>query len=226
MSAKPAKRSIILASRSPRRIALLRDAGIAFTAIPPKYDEPDMSRWQLSPVAFAESVSHYKARSLADEHPESLILGADTVVALAGKLFGKPVDVEDARRILVALTGTTHEVITGITLYEPATGRRRITHETTRVTMRAMSASQLEEYLDSGEWQGKAGAYGIQDSGDAFVERTEGSFSNVVGLPMELVMEVLAEFGVTDPTGVPPAAGPGPGRGFRSAQWPGGPRPD
>ena len=189
------KRSIILASQSPRRSVLLREAGIAFEAVSPKHEEPDTSLWKFSPEEFAQSASYFKARSVADDYPDRVILAADTVVALQGKPFGKPVDRDDARRILSTLAGTTQQVITGVTLYEPASGRRLIEHAVTHVTMRLISDAELDAYLDTGEWEGKAGAYGIQESADAFVEKTEGSFSNVVGLPIELVLEMLAAFG-------------------------------
>ncbi len=192
MATETETRPIILASRSPRRAALLRQAGIVFEAVPPKHDEPDTARWRFSPEEFAQSASYFKARSVADDHPDCLILAADTVVSLGGKLFGKPTDENDARRILATLSGTTHRVITGVTLYEPATNRRLIGHAVTQVTMRPMSDEELSAYLATGEWQGKAGAYGIQDRADAFVERTAGSFSNVVGLPIELLADMLA----------------------------------
>jgi septum formation protein len=117
-------------------------------------------------------------------------------VALDGRLFGKPADRNDARRILESLTGVTQDVITGITIYEASTGRRVIDHAVTKVTMREMSEAELEAYLDSGEWAGKAGAYGIQGQADRFVTHTEGSFSNVVGLPVEQVVEWLSTFGI------------------------------
>ncbi len=188
-------RPIVLASQSPRRAALLREAGIAFETVLPRHDEPEPADWPFTPAEFAESASYFKARSVADDHPERVILAADTVVAHDGRLFGKPTDRDDARRILDAITGTTHEVITGVTLHDAARARRLIRHATTRITMRRMSPAELDAYLDTGEWQGKAGAYGIQDHADAFVERIEGSFSNVVGLPMELVSEMLTAIG-------------------------------
>lgn len=187
---------LILASQSPRRSALLREAGIAFEAVSPKCEEPCVEDWPFSPHEFAQSTSYLKVRSISDDWPDRVILGADTVVALDGKLFGKAADRDDARRILEALTGVTQDVITGITLYEPSTGRRFIDHAATKVTMREMSDEELKAYLDSGEWAGKAGAYGIQGTADRFVTRTEGSFSNVVGLPVEMVVEALSTFGI------------------------------
>lgn len=188
-------RTIILASASPRRAALLREAGYAIEVVPSPFHEPDIESLGLSPPALAEALSFFKARSVAERRSAGLVLGADTVVAYDGRVFGKPIDAADARRILSTLAGTTHEVITGVTLIDAATQKRLIRHDTTRVTMRPMSAAALEAYIASGAWQGKAGAYGIQDHGDAFVKRIEGSFSNVVGLPMELVAAMLEEAG-------------------------------
>jgi len=198
MSIRTGNIPIILASQSPRRADLLRQAGIAFEVISPRHEEPDMHRWQLTPAEYAESTSYFKARSVADDFPDSLIIAADTVVSLNGKMMGKPEDEEDARRILSTLMGTTHEVITGVTLCESSTSRRIINHAVTKVTMREMTEQELSDYLASREWEGKAGAYGIQDNADKFVTRTEGSFSNIIGLPMELVEEMLAEFGMAN----------------------------
>jgi len=111
-------------------------------------------------------------------------------------IFGKPRDRADAKRILSAIAGTTHEVITGVTLLDAASGARQIEHDVTRVTMRRLGDDEIEAYLDTGAWQGKAGAYGIQDRGDAFVERIDGSFTNVVGFPMELIERMLQTWGV------------------------------
>ncbi len=194
MEGSALNKPIILASQSPRRSALLAEAGIAFEAVSPKFDEPPTVALHESPAAFAESVSYYKAASVADEYPDRVILGADTVVAIGNQMYGKPVDVEDARRILTELLGATQEVITGVTLFWPARDRRLICHDVTYVTMRAMSARELDEYLAGGDWEGKAGAYGIQGEADRFVERCEGSYSNVVGLPVELVQRMIQSF--------------------------------
>jgi len=192
---------IILASQSPRRVDLLREAGIAFEAVAPACVEPDMNSWPFSPEEFVESAAYQKACSIAERFPDRVILGADTVVALDGRIYGKPADREDARRILSALAGVTQDVISGVTILQPATGRRLTEHDVTRVTMRPMSDEEIEAYLDSGEWEGKAGAYGIQGTADRFVEKVEGSFSNVVGLPVERVLRMLAEFEVRPSVG-------------------------
>ncbi len=186
----------ILASNSPRRRELLGEAGYDFRVISPPWPEPTAGGRGADATDFARATSYYKARSVASICRNSVIVAADTVVARDGQIFGKPADREDARRILTALGGTTHEVITGVTVLDPRSGQRVITMDRTEVTMRRMTAPQLEEYLDSEEWQDKAGAYGIQDVGDRYVERFVGSFSNVVGLPMELLADVLQRFAI------------------------------
>lgn len=170
---------------------LLREAGIAFDAVAPKLDEPDIDEEHVNPIQFAESNAYYKASSLAGDYADRIILGADTVVALDNRMYGKPADVDDARRILTTLTGTTHQVITGVALIHPAGKRRMIRHDITHVTMRKMTDREMDDYLATREWEGKAGAYGIQDEADKFVTSTDGSFSNVVGLPIELVLRML-----------------------------------
>lgn len=186
---------LILASASPRRAELLREHGYAFRVIVPPVPEPASIGPGLLPAAMAAALSHFKARAVAAVQRAGLILGADTIAAAGdGTIFGKPSDCEDARRILSRLMGTAHEVITGVTLLDAATGRRDIRTDRTLVTMRAVSAGQLESYLDSGQWEGKAGAYGIQDKDDPFVERIDGSYTNVVGLPMELLADMLKDF--------------------------------
>jgi septum formation protein len=187
---------LILASGSPRRAELLRAQGFAVRIVQPPLHEPEELSDDIKPAAQAEALSYFKARSVRPLVKEGVIIGGDTVVTLAGRCFGKPADREDARRILENITGTTHQVITGVTLLDAATGRRRIEHDTTEVTMRRMTGEELAAYLDSGAWEGKAGAYGIQDRADAFVERIRGSFTNVVGLPMELLTRMLAEWGI------------------------------
>ena len=207
MTMRPDSSRFYLASASPRRAELLRTHGYTFEVRIPRFDEPRADDLRLPPPQLAEALSYFKARSVAEQLSQGVVLAADTVVALGDRIFGKPVDRDDARRILEALVGTTHQVITGVTLLDAASGRRSLAHDATLVTMRPMSAPELDDYLATGAWQGKAGAYGIQDHGDAFVTAVTGSFSNVVGLPMELVCPMLAEWGITPQ---PRPAGPAP----------------
>lgn len=197
---------LILASSSPRRRELLAEVGVDFVCVDPPLPEPGDDLRGLHPAQQAEALSYFKAREISDKHPDDFVLAADTIVAAAGQILGKPNDEADARRILCALSGTRHAVITGVTLLAPAarssaggpeatwaapTPSRMIASETTYVTMRNLSADEIDSYIASNEWQGKAGAYAIQETGDQYVEMVEGSFSNVVGLPVELVKRML-----------------------------------
>lgn len=181
---------LVLASSSPRRRDLLQQAGLAFQVRSPRLEEPDWSM-PLSPSQQAEALAYFKARSVWQCDPRSFVLGADTVVAGPDGLLGKPRDRRDARIMLETLSGSRHAVITGVALLGPGCGRRAIASDTTYVTMRKMSPEEVQDYLDSGEWEGKAGAYAIQETADRFVTRVEGSFSNVVGLPIELLQRMM-----------------------------------
>ncbi|MCH7527889.1 MAG: septum formation protein Maf [Planctomycetes bacterium] len=197
---------LVLASASPRRADLMRREGYSFEVIEPPLHEPDRFAGGLSATEQAEASSYFKARSVASRLTSpALVIGADTVVLLKDEVFGKPSDVHDARRILSSLADTTHRVITGLTVLDSRTDRRIIVHDTTIVTMRPMPEPAMEQYLTGGAWRGKAGAYGIQDEGDAFIERIDGSFENVMGLPTELLAEVLSYWEVGRQPGSSPA---------------------
>lgn len=187
-------RPLVLASVSPRRRELLAERGYDFEVVDPPFEEPDAASPHVPPANHAESLAFFKARSVARQYPDHVILAADTIAYLNGEIIGKPGDRDEARAILEQMSGTDHEVITGVALYEPKTGRRRISHEVTKLRVRELSGKEIEAYLNTGEWIGKAGAYGIQDEGDKFVERVEGSFTNVVGLPMELIERLFTEW--------------------------------
>jgi septum formation protein len=185
---------LILASVSPRRAELLHRAGYRFEIRHPSIAEPLPPRPTINPKAYAEALAYFKARSVvvgasprlsSADVVVSTILSADTITVIDDAIIGKPKDRAHAREILTRLSGTTHRVITGVAVLDARGGRRLVQHDVTRVVFRCLTPEQIEAYLDSGEWQGKAGAYGIQDRADAFVERIEGSFSNVVGLPLE-----------------------------------------
>jgi septum formation protein len=189
---KPAP--FILASASPRRSRLLADAGIKFTVI--SSDVAEMSGRHLSGCETARVNAYLKARAVAEQDPKAIVLGADTVVCLGARLFGKPADLKEARSMLRALSGQAHQVVSGCCLMQMNTGRSEIFHECTRVTFRRLSRSQIDRYLESIEPLDKAGAYAIQDHGEAIVEAVHGSLTNVVGLPLTAVCERLARFGV------------------------------
>jgi septum formation protein len=187
-------RPLILASTSPRRAELMKEAGYEFTIVAPTLEEPQESHPTVDAAVYAESLAYFKARSVASKHPDTHILAADTIACLHGEIIGKPADRDDARNILRKLSGTRHEVITGLCLMHSREDRRTLRHDVTIVVVRTLTPEDVEQYLDTDQWRNKAGAYGIQDHGDAFVERIEGSFSNVVGLPLELLAEVFSEW--------------------------------
>jgi septum formation protein len=182
---------LILASASPRRRELLIRAGYDFIVQAPALDEPNHLPVGLPPASYAESLAYFKARSVAEANPDAMVLGADTVVALGNDILGKPADADDARRMLKDLSHNRHAVITGVALLGPG-DQRIIAADVTYVTMRPMGEREIEDYIASGEWQGKAGAYAIQETADKFIVKLEGSFSNVVGLPMELLARLLS----------------------------------
>jgi MAF protein len=194
---------LILASASPRRAQILRELGLAFEVVAAKTDESPVPGRHSEPAQWAEEVSLMKARDVAGQVGEGLILAGDTVAALGDRIIGKPADRAHARRILETLMGTDHRVITALTLLDARTGRSLTCHDVTLVRMRKLSAEELDAHLDSGQWQGKAGAYGIQDHDDPFVASIQGSFTNVVGLPVELLEQMLQDWACT----VTPARG-------------------
>lgn len=192
---------LILASASPQRSQLLRRAGLAPSVIPCHYEEPTRRPAGVSPRAWAESLAYFKARAVAERCPGEIVLGADTVVVCDDVLLGKPLDRSDAERMLRQQAGRASDVITGFALVcldcpgrdGIAAVRRRIHSARTRVWMKH-DENAIREYLESGEWAGKAGAYGIQDVGDRLIERIDGDFDNVVGLPVALVLRAFALF--------------------------------
>jgi septum formation protein len=182
---------LVLASASPRRRKLLAELGLRFDVCPCSLPEPERKPGGIAPGAWAEALAYFKASAVAEQHRARWVLGADTIVVCAGELLGKPVDVRDARRMLELQAGRATEVITGVCLVRRAEHVRRIIgHAVTLVWMRD-AAAERGAYLASGDWRGKAGAYGIQNVGDRLVERLEGSHSNVVGLPLSLVERML-----------------------------------
>jgi septum formation protein len=196
--------ALILASASPRRAELLRDAGMTFRVLVSRAHEPErkpaaipVDLWPMC-LAYmkARAVQHHlQIRNSKFENPKSkipLILAADTIVVNGSQILNKARDRAHARRILQSLQGKTHRVITGICLLRGARVRLASAESVCRVTR--VSSAWLEKYLDSGLWRGKAGAYGIQDSHDPFVQLVTGDFSTVVGLPMALVQSEIASF--------------------------------
>jgi septum formation protein len=181
---------LILASSSPRRKELLEDAGYTFTIKIPNVDEEAFAKTNLTPAEYAEQLALAKANSIAEDYPDALIIGADTVVDLKGQVIGKPKDAEDARSILKKLSASVHKVITGLALIWSSNNVKIVQSEITTIYPRKMTDNQIDEVIKSGVWQNKSGACSIEDFGE-FVEKTEGSLTNVMGLPMELLQELL-----------------------------------
>lgn len=186
-------RNIILASGSPYRKELLERAGYAVTAVASGVDEPDLSLFPDLPAGLVY-LAHWKARAVYVKGYSGVILGADTVSLAGGQILGKPADRPAARQMLEHLSGTTHQVLTGWCLLRTDDGLAITGVEATEITMRRWTDAELAGYLDSGEWQGKCGAYGLQLPTDPFVTAMSGSASNVIGLPLERLEQVWLEF--------------------------------
>ena len=174
---------VILASASPRRSELLRSLGVKFRVVPSRADE--LHQAHLTAQELARVNAWRKARAVAKKYPDSLVLGADTLVYRDGVLFGKPGSRAQARRMLEQLQGRTHHVVTAICLLHLRRRRRRMFAETTAVKFRRLDAAAIGFYHGRIDPLDKAGAYAIQEEGDLIIERISGSYSNVVGLPME-----------------------------------------
>jgi septum formation protein len=183
---------LILASASPRRRELLAELGVRFTVAPAELSEPRTPPAGLGARAWTEALAYFKARCVAERRAGHWVLGADTIVVCAGRLLGKPLDEREAREMLELQAREPADVITGVALVRAGEEgvERRLASAVTRVWMRD-DPVEREKYLAGGDWAGKAGAYGLQDAGGRLVERIEGSFSNVVGLPLELLAGLL-----------------------------------
>ncbi len=186
----------ILASASPRRRELLESAGFRFDVHPADIDEADHPP-SLSPDKLAELLAVRKAAAVAERFPDRIILAADTVVALGNSALGKPADEADAARMLAMLSAAVHQVITGVCVQIRSRNVLRSVRACSGVRMKALSDDEIRRYVQCGQWRGKAGGYGIQDEqNDPLVTRLSGSWSNIVGLPMEATMPLLAELGI------------------------------
>jgi septum formation protein len=189
------QRTIILASRSPRRRQLLAEAGLDFRVVPPRSaDECGMCSRE-SPAEMVARRAFEKAADVARQLQTGLVLGCDTVAEVDGQVLGKPDNEALARRMLDMLRGREHRVLSGICLWDVPHGEPRVCIDVTRLRMDRISDEQLDRYVQSYEWEGKAGGFGYQDGLD-WVHILEGSTSNVVGLPMELLGRMLAELDV------------------------------
>jgi septum formation protein len=180
---------LILASASPRRGDLLRHMGLQFQTIPS--EAPEVLHEHLSPHEICQLNAYRKARSVAKSHPDHCVLGADTLVCLDRQLLGKPSSLDDAVRMLSLLQGRSHQVITGVCLLHLRSHRQQTFATSTQVTFHPLDTRQIHSYLGRIDPLDKAGAYAIQHSGELLVERIEGSFSNVVGLPIERILPLV-----------------------------------
>ncbi|MGH3092845.1 MAG: Maf family protein [Gaiellaceae bacterium] len=188
MSAPPAP-PLLLASTSPQRRAILEQLGLPFEIVAPRYAEEDVLG--LAPVELVQEHARAKARSVAGESGERLVLGVDTSVVCEGRSYGKPRDAGEAAEMLEVLSGRTHEVVSGHCLLTP--GWEAVGYDVTRVTFRPLTPRDVAAYVATGEWESRAGAYAIQRRGATLVERIEGDYLNVVGLPAALLVRLLAE---------------------------------
>ena len=184
--------TLILASASPRRAELLRNAKIAFKVS--EAEVPEIRRDQEWPEDFARRIACEKATAVFAKHPDKFVLGADTVVIVDGQVLGKPADAQDASRMLHLLSGGSHLVTTGVCLLGPGVEDTRA--ETTTVSFSPLSDAEIAQYVATGEPMDKAGAYAIQGIASRWVTHLDGCYFNVMGLPLPLVYRMLREHGV------------------------------
>lgn len=187
--------ALILASASPRRAELLRNAGIDFTVEPSNIsEEPQPGE---DPVELAKRLALEKAREVFRKHPDKFVLSADTVVLAGGEMLAKPEDAADAMRMLRRLSGRTHQVITGVCVAGPGMSED-VRAEKTQVTFNRVDEDEIQAYVASGDPMDKAGGYGIQGTASRWIPRIEGDYFNVVGLPVALVWKMLREHGAVE----------------------------
>lgn len=178
---------IILASNSARRKELLTKHNIEFDCIPSNIEENVLSNFSV--VENVMNLAKIKCEDIVKKYPERVVLAADTIVAFNNKIYGKPIDEKDALKMLLELQGNTHEVITAVAVYKD--GNYDVEYEVSKVTFRTASECELMEYIDTKEPMDKAGSYAIQGIGSKFIEKYEGEFDNIVGLPMKLVLKMI-----------------------------------
>jgi septum formation protein len=191
--------ALILASASPRRRDLLAACSIPFEIVPSMIDEHPLP--DESPSAYVRRLALAKAESVAQDHPDAVVLGADTTVTIDGLILAKPESHDEARQMLHRLCGREHEILTGVAVVAGETAgcvgdRSAQAMVASRVLMRRFTAATVEWYIATGEPMDKAGAYAVQGLGGALVEWVEGSYTNVVGLPLEETLALLRRFGV------------------------------
>ncbi len=183
---------LILASASPRRAELLKRLHLDFQIVPG--DTPESHPEHLTPLEICQLNAYRKSRAIAKKYPDALVLGADTIVCLGTTVFGKPVDSQEAHHTLAKLQGRTHQVLTGVCLLHLRAHRQSLFAVSTSVTFRHLRSGQIRRYLSKINPLDKAGAYAIQEEGDDIVKTISGSYSNVIGLPLERLKRELAEW--------------------------------
>lgn len=184
---------IVLASASPRRAELLASAGLPFVVVPSRVVEKRFPG--EPPEVFVRRLAAAKARDVAGTRADGFVLGADTDVVLDGEILGQPRDDDDARAMLARLSGRVHDVLTGFEVYDVATGRADGGAVRTRVEFAPLGRAEIDAYVATGEPRGKAGGYAIQGRAAGLIRRIDGSYTNVVGLPLREVLETLARMG-------------------------------
>jgi septum formation protein len=189
-----AVRKIILASASPRRRDILSITGLKFTVCASDYEE--VIRPRLNPRDIARSLSRKKAEAVAHRYKDSIIIAADTFIIFRGKLLGKPHTSPEARKMLTLLNGKSHSVITGFSIFDTGTGRKVSRSVETKVWFMKMAAREIDAYVATKEPLDKAGAYAIQGLGAVFIEKIEGDFFNIMGLPLCALADSLKKFGI------------------------------
>ena len=186
--------NLILASASPRRLELLSGLIGEFSVVASKAEE--LHDEALGASELCEINARRKAQEVSQRNPDALVIGADTLVALGSRIFGKPQDLLEAKRMLQELSGKTHDVVTGVCLVQSVNRKLSVFHELTRVTFKLLKDPEIDAYLKAVHVLDKAGAYGIQEHGEMIVEDVDGSFNNVVGLPTERLARELNTWGI------------------------------
>jgi len=188
--------SLILASASPRRRQLMRDAGYEFTVVVADIDESTFPSDGIDAREFTKKLALVKAKSIARTYPDRFVIGADTVADFDGRIIGKAADAKDAELITRMLFSKPHKVVTGLAIIRLSDNTQLVESDSTTVYPKPMTAKQIARHIEGGTWRDKAGAYAIQETGDEFVEKIEGSLTNVMGMPMELLESLLERLGI------------------------------
>ncbi len=186
--------SLVLASSSPRRAALLSESGFEFDVAPPRVAEKFDTALTLRELTLWNAIR--KGMSMAQTRPDGVVLAADTLVALKNEIIGKPADLDQATDVLQRLSGRTHEVCSAVLIYHQTSGRLVVFHEVSRVRFHRLNRAMIKKYFAKVDPLDKAGAYAAQGSGAEIIANIEGSYTNVVGLPMEKTIPALAKFGI------------------------------